>query len=209
MHGDPDIASVAAVMGHPARGTMLVALLGGRALPASDLAQVARISPSTASGHLAQLVGADLVRVERHGRHRYHRLAGADVAHAVEALSALAPPRPVRSLRESDRATAERAARSCYDHVAGVLGVRLADRLCELGALERESLALRDPAPIAALGVDVGALAPGRRPVTRSCLDWSERRPHLSGALGAAVMRALLDQRWVTPRPVGPRRLLP
>ena len=143
------------------------------------------------------------MRVERHGRHRYHRLAGADVAHAVEALAALAPARPVRSLRDGDRATAERAARSCYDHLAGALGVRLADRLCELGALDRDSLGLVDAAPLRALGIDLDALTPSRRPLTRSCLDWSERRPHLAGALGAAVLHALLDQRWLARRPGG------
>jgi hypothetical protein len=143
------------------------------------------------------------VRVERQGRHRYHRLAGAEVAEALETLAALAPPRPVRSLRESERARAERAARSCYDHLAGALGVALTDRLCEVGALDRSSLALHDAAPLRALGVDVEAARAARRPLTRSCLDWTERRPHLAGALGAAVLGALLDAGWVAPRPGG------
>src|SRR5215210_762086 len=112
MDGDADIAAVAAAIGHPARGAMLTALFGGRALPATDLARAARVSPSTASAHLAQLLGAGLVRVERQGRHRYHRLARADVASALETLAGLARARPVRSLRDGGRATAERAARS-------------------------------------------------------------------------------------------------
>lgn len=190
-------------MGNPARGRMLAALLGGRALPASELSRIARVSPSTGSAHLARLAEAGLVLVEQHGRHRYHRLAGDEVAHAVEALSALAPPRPVRSLREDAQATAERAARSCYDHLAGALGVAVSDRLCELGALDRASLSLLDPAPFRTLGVDVATVHRGRRPLTRSCLDWSERRPHLAGALGAAVLQALLASRWVTRLPQG------
>ena len=203
MDGDADIAAVAAAIGHPARGAMLTALFGGRARPASELAQAARVSRSTASAHLAQLVEAGLVRVDRQGRHRYHRLAGAEVAEALETLAALAPPRPVRSLRESDRARAERAARSCYDHVAGALGVALTDRLCEVGALDRSSLALLDAAPLRALGADVEAARAARRPLTRSCLDWTERRPHLAGALGAAVLDTLLEDAWVVRRPGG------
>ncbi len=200
MAGDADIASVAAVMGNPARGSMLAALLGGRALPAGELARVARVSPSTASDHLARLTDAGLVSVERFGRHRYHRLADDRVAQVVEGLAALAPARRVRSLREDSQSTAERAARSCYDHLAGALGVALADRLTELGALDDQSLGLADPEPFRALGVDVASLGSGRRPLTRSCLDWSERRPHLAGELGAATLQALLDSGWIARR---------
>jgi DNA-binding transcriptional ArsR family regulator len=201
--GDADISAVAAVIGNPARGRMLTALLGDRALPATELARVAKVAPSTASEHLTRLTDAGLVRVERHGRHRYHRLAGDQVAHAVEALAALAPPQPIRSLSASTQAAAERAARSCYDHLAGALGVALTERMCELGALDRASLALLDAEPFRALGVDVPALRPGRRPLTRWCLDWSERRPHLAGALGAATLESLLASGWVTRRPRG------
>ena len=203
MDGDADISSIAAVMGNPARGRMLAALLGGRAMPATELARVARVSPSTGSAHLARLGDAGLVAVERQGRHRYHRLAGADVAHAVEALAALSPPRPVSTLRAADAAAAERAARSCYDHLAGALGVALADRLCALGALDRDSLGLCDAHLFGALGVNVAGLADGRRPLTRACLDWSERRPHLAGALGAAVLESLLGSGWLARRPNG------
>jgi len=201
--GDADIASVAAVMGNPARGAMLSELMGGRSLPAGELARAARVSPSTASEHLARLNAAGLVVAERSGRHRYHRLADDRVAQAVEALSALAPPRRVRSLREDAQSGAERAARSCYDHLAGALAVTLADRLCDLGALDPRSLSLADPGPFEALGVDIDALGSSRRPLTRSCLDWSERRPHLAGELGAATLRALLDSGWLSRRPQG------
>ncbi|MCW3047601.1 MAG: ArsR family transcriptional regulator [Solirubrobacterales bacterium] len=203
MDGDADIASVAAVIGNPARGRMLTAMAGGRALPASELARVAQVSPSTASAHLARLTLSGLVAVERHGRYRYHRLADERVAQVIEGLSALAPSRRVRSLREANQSTAERAARSCYDHLAGAVAVALADRLCESGALDRDDLSLRDASPFAALGVDVGALAGARRPLTRSCLDWSERRPHLAGGLGAALLQALLASSWVVRRPQG------
>jgi DNA-binding transcriptional ArsR family regulator len=203
IHGDADIATIASVIGHPARGRMLTAMLGGRALPASELAELAGVSAPTASSHLARLTGSGLVAVERHGRHRYHRLADASVAELIETMALLAPPRPVHSLREANRSTAERAARSCYDHLAGAVGVAVADRLCDLGALDRDGLALRDKALFAALGVDFDALGRRRRPLTRSCLDWSERRPHLAGELGAALLAALVDRGWLARRPLG------
>lgn len=203
MHGDADVAAIAAVMGHPARGRMLCALMGGRALPAGELAQIAGVAAPTASAHLTRLVDAGLVAVERQGRHRYHRLAGHQVAEAVESLAVLAPPRPVRSLRDAGRTCAERMARSCYDHLAGALGVAVTDRLCVSGALDRSSLALRDPDVFDRLGVDVDALTGGRRPVTRSCLDWSERLPHLAGGLGAGVLTALVARGWLVRVPQG------
>jgi DNA-binding transcriptional ArsR family regulator len=201
--GDADISTIASVIGHPARGRMLTAMLGGRALPASELAQVAGVSNSTASAHLAKLTESGLVAVERQGRHRYHRLAGASVAELIETMALLAPAEEIRSLRAANTATAERAARSCYDHLAGAVGVAVADALCERGALRRDDLTLDDPTPLAALGVDVDTLRHGRRPLTRSCIDWSERRPHLAGALGAALLSALFDAGWLARRPLG------
>ena len=202
-NGDADIATIASVIGHPARGRMLTAMLGGRALPASELAKLAGVSNSTASAHLAKLTESGLVAVERQGRHRYHRLADVRVAELIETMSLLAPAQEIRSLRDANRATAERAARSCYDHLAGAAGVAVADALCARGALHRDDLTLDDPAPFAALGIDVAALGRGRRPLTRSCIDWSERRPHLAGALGAALLTALLDAGWLARRPLG------
>jgi len=196
-HGDADLAPIAAAIGDPARALMLSALLGGRSLPATELARVGRVAPSTASAHLARLTGAGLLQVERHGRHRYHRLADEHVAHALEALAAIAPPRPVRSLSAASQSSAERAARSCYDHVAGSLGVAITDRLCQMGTLESRSLALLEPTALEPLGIDVEQLPAGRRPLTRPCLDWSERRHHVAGQLGAAILGVLLDRRWV------------
>jgi len=202
MHGEADLATVGAAIGEPARALMLNALLGGVALPASELARVARVAPSTASAHLAKLAEAGLVMVEPHGRHRYHRLAGDEVAHALEVLSMIAPPLEIKTLRAAGRADAERHARSCYDHLAGRLGVAITDRFVELGALERESLALVDAKPLQAIGIHPPQLT-GRRPLTRACLDWTERRPHVAGQVGAAILTVLMDLRWVKRGPSG------
>jgi DNA-binding transcriptional ArsR family regulator len=205
MHGDADIASIASVIGHPARGRMLTALFRGPAMSASELAAEAGVSASTASAHLAKLTDSGLVRAERSGRRRLHRLADERVAEVIEGLALIAPSRPVRSLRDGNRSAAERAARSCYDHLAGAAGVALTERLCAVGALEPDGLRIADPAPFEALGIDVAAVEHdrGRRPLTRSCLDWSERRPHLAGALGAAVLETMLDAGFVVRRPRG------
>lgn len=134
--GDADLASIGAALCDPARAAMLTALMGGRTLPAGELARIARVAPSTAGSHPAQLSSAGLVAVERHSRHCYHRLAGAEIAHALEALAAVAPASRVGSLRAERQTAAERATRSCHDHLAGALGVALTDWLVELGALD-------------------------------------------------------------------------
>jgi DNA-binding transcriptional ArsR family regulator len=216
MPGDADIAAVAAVLADPGRCRVLAALGDGRALPASMLASEAGVAASTASEHLARLVGAGLLRVERHGRHRYFRLAGPDVADLLEALARLAPPAPVRSLREGTRAQALRLARTCYDHLAGRVGVALMDSLLDRGFLERDRdgeapggdrlaapgrairYGLTEPgaAFLEEFGVDLAALPP-RRPAVRYCVDWSEQRPHLAGAVGAALTGRLFDLGWI------------
>lgn len=199
-------------MGEPARAAVLTALADGRALAASTLAAEAGVAPSTVSGHLSRLVDGGLVRVEPSGRNRYFRLTGPDVADAVEALARLAPTRPVRSLRAGTHAEAIRAARTCYDHLAGRLGVALLDALVAEGVLRVESQPGADPV----LGVvrakhyqltdhgrerlaDLGVVLdrPNRRPLIRYCLDWSEQRPHLGGALGAALLDQFVSLGWV------------
>jgi DNA-binding transcriptional ArsR family regulator len=201
------LSDVAGALGDRARAAIVLELLAGEPRPAAALARAAGVAPSTASAHLARLESAGLITVERAGRRRMHRLAGHEVAEAVEALMLVACGRgtvsPVLGLRAADRATAHRAARSCYDHLAGRFGVAVTDRLVAVGALAPESLVLLDPEPIERLGVDVDALAAGRRPLTRACVDWSERRPHLAGALGAAVLGALLERGWVRRRRPG------
>ncbi|GHJ28947.1 MULTISPECIES: ArsR/SmtB family transcription factor [Streptomyces] len=216
---DADIARAAAAIADPSRARVLQALVEGRALPASVLATEAGVSASTVSGHLAKLLDAGVVRVERHGRHRYYRLSGPAVAEAIEALARIAPPLPVTSLRQSTHAHALRRARTCYDHVAGALGVALMAALLERGILEggdghydpaaakgdRLSAPGNDTtyrltapgrAELAAFGVDADGL-PGRRPLIRYCVDWTEQRHHLAGALGAAVTDRLFELGWI------------
>jgi DNA-binding transcriptional ArsR family regulator len=203
MHGDADLTTPARLMGEPARAAMLVALLDGRSLPASELAAIAGVKAPTASAHLAQLVDGGLITDRRLGRHRYFTLAGSDVADAVEALQRIAPREAVNSYRQS--ATAERLAeaRSCYDHLAGRVALRLADALVAEGAIT--PLAAGKPGRILEAGgalasrlrVD-GVTSEGRRPVVRGCLDWTERRPHIAGRLGAHLLETLLQAGWVS-----------
>jgi DNA-binding transcriptional ArsR family regulator len=224
-----DIAPVAALLADRTRARIVTALIDGRALPASVVAQESGVSASTASEHLSRLLAGGLLRVERSGRHRYYRLAGPAVAAAVEALAVIAPQPPVTSLRESTRAAAMRRARTCYDHLAGRIGVAVTEALVEQGVLRRTDgasgtargrrdrlaapvrthpYALGDAADpvLARLGVDLAALRDrpaSARPLLRFCVDWSEQRHHLAGALGAAVLAATERSGWVTRRPGG------
>jgi DNA-binding transcriptional ArsR family regulator len=191
---DVDLAAVAKLLAEPSRAAMAVALLDGRSHPASDLARAAGVRPSTASEQLGQLVAGGLLQVERAGRHRYYRLAGPDVAHAVEALGSLAPARPVLSPRGARVSAALAYARTCYDHLAGRLGVALTDAMLAAGTLSVD-LALTEPGRrrLSDAGIDLDALQARRRPLTRGCLDWTQRRPHLGGAVGAAICDRLLS----------------
>jgi DNA-binding transcriptional ArsR family regulator len=204
VHGDTDIATVAALIGDPARARVLRVLGDGRALPATVLAAEAGVAASTASEHLARLVEGGLLLVEARGRHRFYRLAGPRVGAALEALALIAPAEPVRSLRTGTRAAALRYARSCYDHLAGRMGVALMQALLRAGALIGAEggyeLTGQGRELLAGLGVRLPA---GRRPPVRHCVDWSEQRPHLAGALGAAVLARLLELGWVERAPRG------
>jgi len=201
MNNSPDIIGVASLIGEPSRIAILLSLLGGKALPASELARAARITPQTASAHLSKLVEGGLLVQEAYGRHRYYRLAHAEVAQALEALSVIARPKPVRSLRESDQVKAMRYARTCYDHLAGEIGVALTDRMLALAMLEEagKDFVLTDAGKnkLQGLGVDLEPRANSRRSFARQCLDWSERRHHLAGSLGAAVTRRLFELGWI------------
>lgn len=201
-------AEIAALAGDPARAGMLHALMDGRALAASELAAVAGISPQTASGHLAQLTDAGLLAVEKQGRHRYHRLASPAVAQMIESIMQVASETASsRSpVRVGPRDAALRAARTCYDHLAGRLGVALADALVTQGHVELSTDAgmVTDAgiAFLSRLGIDVARItARGgsrpRRALCRSCLDWSERRPHLAGSLGAALCSVCFEKGWI------------
>ncbi len=217
MPGDADIASVAALMGEPARAAVLMALADGRALAATTLAAEAKVAPSTASGHLGRLVEGGLVTVESSGRHRYFRLAAPEVAAALEALARLAPHQHVRSLSQGTHAEAIRRARTCYDHLAGRLGVALLDGLVATGCLHAQEV-VEESDPVLGAGrartylltddgrSRLGALGvaldpPTRRPLTRYCIDWSEQRPHLAGWLGAALLTRLVELGWVLRAP--------
>lgn len=196
------VSAIAAAIGEPARARMLHCLMDGRARTSTELAVVAGITPSTASGHLQRLKTQRLVKVSAQGKHRYYSLAGANVAAALEALCVLAgesrqpfvPRTPHRLL----------AARTCYDHIAGTLGVSLHDRFMALRYLAGGSRA-QDTYDITAagvkafesLGIDVEAARTLRRRVAYACVDWSERTPHVGGALGAALLTVALKKRWV------------
>jgi DNA-binding transcriptional ArsR family regulator len=193
MKDGPNIASIAALIGDPARANMLTALMDGRALTVSELANAAGVALPTASGHLTRLEQAGLLAAEKQGRHRYLRLSGGDVADTLEALMGLAQRTGALRVRTGPRDAALRQARICYDHLAGERAVILA------GSLERRGLmadsALTDAGRVwfAERGFTPGE---GRRPFCRTCLDWSERRHHLGGSLGAAILSQALDRGW-------------
>ncbi|MBS1846052.1 MAG: winged helix-turn-helix transcriptional regulator [Actinobacteria bacterium] len=195
IEGDVDISAAAALMADPSRAAVLVELTDGRALPPSELAEVAGVSRSTMSEHLAKLQKAGFLVVDRGGRNRYYRLSGPAVATAVEALAALAPRSEVRSLRQANRAGALRAARTCYGHLAGELGVGIADAMIDRGLVEREGEVFLLTAPGAEFFGDLGIEKPPR--AGKSCNDWSERRPHLAGKLGVALAKRLFELEWI------------
>jgi DNA-binding transcriptional ArsR family regulator len=190
------MASVAALLGDPARANILTALLDGRALTAKELAFAARVTPQTASGHLARLTDACLLAAEKQGRHRYFRLASPLVGQMLESVMAVAGPEPrLTSWRGGE---ALRTARTCYDHLAGRLGVALADALSHAGhiALSHDGGEVTEPGH--AFLRDFGAEpTAGRRVFCRPCLDWSERRPHIAGRLGAALADRCLALGWI------------
>ncbi len=206
-----DIAGVAALLADAGRAAILSAVLDGRSLPAGELARVADVSPATASTHLAKLVDGGLLVAERHGRHRYFRLANASVAHAIETLATVARPRVAGTAKEAYAVNGIRFARSCYDHLAGRLGVEVVEALVSRDALvhdERGFTPGRGAGEyLGILGVDLDDVSErargSRRPLTRECLDWSERRLHLAGTLGAALLAALIEREWLARVPTG------
>jgi DNA-binding transcriptional ArsR family regulator len=218
--GDPDLAAVGALVADPGRCRILLALDDGRALPASRLAAEAGVTAATASGHLRKLVDAGLLVVETHGRHRYHRLAGPAVAQLIETLGRLAPAAPIRSLRQDTRAGALRRARTCYDHLAGQLGVSLMAAFLDRGWLDGgdgtfDPQAAERDSP-SAFGHDLDyTLTPGghaflddfrvelplRRRTVRYCVDWTEQRHHLAGGLGKGLLARLTELDWIRASP--------
>jgi DNA-binding transcriptional ArsR family regulator len=202
-HTGLPVSEIAAAIAEPARTRMLYALLDGRARTSTELAIVGEVSPSTASVHLAKLRERRLVKMLAQGKHRYFSLHDAQVAAALEGLSVLAGS-PRRDFQPNTPHRL-RAARTCYDHMAGALAVALHDRLFELRWLKREraedvdyELTVRGAESLSTLGADVDAARSTRRRFACACLDWSERRPHLAGAVGAELLNVTLKRKWIT-----------
>ncbi|MBX2855324.1 MAG: winged helix-turn-helix domain-containing protein [Rhodobacteraceae bacterium] len=201
MKSEPALAEAAALIGDPARANMLSSLQDGCARTAKELASIALIGAPTASAHLAKLVEGGLLKVEKQGRHRYYRLADADVAAALEALAILSARTTPASRRPGPRDADMRRLRRCYDHLAGEVAVALVDAWVAKGWLAEveEDFELTEAGAdgFAEFGVDLAALRHQRRAFARRCLDWSERRAHLAGSLGAGVMSRMMEISWV------------
>lgn len=201
MKAGPDIAMVAALVGDPARANMLTALMSGKALTASELAQEAGVTPQTASSHLAKLEGGGLIEPEKQGRHRYYRLADPDVADVLEGLAGLAARTGHMRVRTGPKEPALRRARICYDHLAGDLGVHMLDSMVRQKLLRhrKQEIALTSEGEKflhKQLQISPDMLTHPRRPVCKACLDWSERRHHLAGTLGATLMQRFTELKW-------------
>jgi DNA-binding transcriptional ArsR family regulator len=196
-----EIAAIASVLSDPARAAILISLLDGRARTAGELAFVAGISAPTASSHLTKLVDSGLITVIPQGRHRYHRLVRPEAAQALEALTVLVASPSRRPRTPGPRDKALREGRTCYDHFAGHLGVALADTLLARGCVAEDGPNFRVTEEgehrLARMDVDVSALRIERRPLCRRCIDWSERRPHLAGSVGAKLTASCLSAGWV------------
>jgi DNA-binding transcriptional ArsR family regulator len=202
--GEANMAAVASLLADPARATIMIALSDGRALPAGELARLAHVAPSTASSHLLKLAEGGLIRVEPWGRHRYYRVAGPDIVGVIEALSLVSPAKPVRSLRQSREAESVRFARTCYDHLAGFLGVKFTRSLVELDVLRE----LEDGYEVTEEGLlhllEFGVDLSGRKERMRFApahIDWSERYRHFAGPLAKAAASRLFELEWVARTP--------
>ncbi len=200
MKEGPDIARIGTLIGDPARANMLTALMGGQALTATELAQAASVSLQTASSHLSKLQDGGLITQRKQGRHRYFALADAAAGSLLESIMGFAASRGHLRQRPGPKDPALRKARVCYDHLAGDYGVRILDSFIAREVIETdgENLAVTSSGrqAISELGIDLEKLAPSRRPLCKSCLDWSERRSHLAGTLGKALFQHFLDNGW-------------
>jgi DNA-binding transcriptional ArsR family regulator len=201
----PNVAEVAALLGETSRATILTSLLDGRFHTASELAYMAAIKPQTASFHLSKLVDGNLVIVEKHGRHRYYQLANEEIARILESFLAISPPPEVRSLKQSRQMKLLQNARTCYDHLAGKLGVELTEAMLAAGYLEKEAqeftITTAGEQFFTDFGIDLVELRGKRRSFSHACLDWSERHHHLAGALGSGLLKKFLTLGWITQDP--------
>ncbi|QSB09858.1 helix-turn-helix domain-containing protein [Lysinibacillus sp. FSL K6-0057] len=198
---NPNMAEVAALLGETSRATILASMMDGRFHTASELAYMAAIKPQTASFHLAKLVEGKLIKVEKQGRHRYFQLADEDIAQFLESFLAISPPPEVRSLKQSSQIKLLQDARTCYDHLAGKLGVQLTESMMNAGyiKLDDKQFILTDEGTLffTTFGIDLAALKRKRRSFSHACLDWSERRYHLAGALGSELLNQFFNLDWL------------
>ncbi len=205
METDPDISCVAALLAEPARVKIINSLLDGRALPATELAFSANISPQTASNHLFKLLESQLVEVETQGRHRYYRLSSPEVAEAIEALARILPKARKKTAKESPEQQALRFARHCYNHLAGTLAVEIAEKLLERRILMSHAgkfyhVTAQGVSWFSELGIEVDSLGSNRSGLAKKCLDWTERRYHLAGPLGTSLFKRFVSLNWITKR---------
>ncbi|OIA98645.1 transcriptional regulator [Paenibacillus sp. LC231] len=201
MNANSNIAQVASLVSDASRAAILTVLLDGRYHPASELAYMANIKPQTASFHLSKMVAANLVTVEQQGRHRYYGIQNQEVAQIMETLLSITPPAEIRSLNQAAENEALRQARTCYDHLAGKLGIQLTNSLLSAGVLseveDQFTVTEKGEGFFKAFQVDLCRVKRKRRSFTHRCLDWSERRHHLAGALGHALLERLLELHWI------------
>jgi len=200
-----NVAQVVSLLGEASRASILTSLMDGRFHTATELAYMAGIKPQTASFHLSKLVEGNLVKADKQGRHRYFQLANTEVAALLESLLAISPPPEIRSLKQSNQLKLLQDARTCYDHLAGKLGVGLTESMVSAGYLEKEEKEFRVTLSgnqfLADFGVDLDVLKKKRRSFSHACIDWSERHHHLGGSLGNGLMVRLLELGWITQAP--------
>ncbi|GIN14064.1 ArsR/SmtB family transcription factor [Shouchella clausii] len=201
MNANPNVAIVASLVSEPSRAAILTALLDGRFHPASELAYMAGIKPQTASFHLAKMVDADVIAVEKQGRHRYYGIQDPEIAKIMESLLSIAPPQKIKSFNQASQDKAIRSARTCYDHLAGALGVKVTDSLLNMNIIREDKdgfvVTKSGEEFFQAFQINLENVRKKRRSFSHKCLDWSERRHHLAGALGNALLERFVELNWV------------
>ncbi|WIW26565.1 ArsR/SmtB family transcription factor [Bacillus inaquosorum] len=202
---NPNIAKISSLLSDPSRSSILLSLMDGRIHPAGELAYLANIKPQTASFHLNKMLEAKLISVEKHGRHRYYRLSNSEAANVIEQLLSIAPKEKVTSLKDSKEKSDLHFARTCYDHLAGYVGVQITNSLVEQGMLKKVDLNFEVTSEgslfFSNFGINEEQQRNKRRAFARCCLDWSERQHHLAGALGNALLVRMLEEKWIVRMP--------
>ncbi|MCY8072624.1 ArsR/SmtB family transcription factor [Bacillus inaquosorum] len=202
---NPNIAKISSLLSDPSRSSILLSLMDGRIHPAGELAYLANIKPQTASFHLNKLLEAKLISVEKHGRHRYYRLSNSEAASVIEQLLSIAPEEKVTSLKDSKEKSDLHFARTCYDHLAGYVGVQITNSLVEQGMLRKVDLNFEVTSEgslfFSNFGINEEQQRNKRRAFARCCLDWSERQHHIAGALGNALLVRMLEEKWIVRMP--------